>query len=144
MIDPMTGEIILGNDIDMMLSYIQQAEKTITMIRNSMQQVKDVIYQKAQFGEGKTARVHGDKYKCKIEMPSKIMWDQKKLSHIYSVYPHGTIVDNVVKIASYKVDMREYKKIINTVGNSDFQIFKDELLAANLGTTGTPRFTIEE
>lgn len=144
MIDPITGEIILSNDIDMMLSYIQQAEKTIAMIRSSMQQVKDVIYSKAQFGETKTARVQGDKYKCKIELPSKIVWDQKILSHIYSVYPHGTIVDNVVKIASYKVDMREYKKIINTVGSDDFNKFKDELIAANLGTMGMPRFTIEE
>jgi hypothetical protein len=143
MIDPMTGEIILTNDMDMMLSYIQQAEKTIAMIRASMQQVKDAIYQHAQFNGSKTARVQGEKYKCKIEMPTKIVWDQKKLSHIYSVYPHGTIVDSVVKIASYKVDTREYKKIINTVGNEDFNKFKDELVAANLGTMGTPRFTIE-
>lgn len=143
MIDPMTGEIILTNDMDMMLSYIQQAEKTIAMIRVSMQQVKDAIYQHAQFNDGKTARVKGSKYTCKIEMPTKTVWDQKRLSHIYSIYPHGTIVDSVVKIASYKVDMREYKKIINTVGDDDFNKFKDGLIAANLGTIGTPKFTIE-
>jgi len=143
MIDPMTGEIIPANDIDLMLSYIQQGEKTIAMMRASMQQVKDAIYQHAKFNGSKTARVQGAKYTCKIEMPTKAVWDQKKLSHIYTAYPHGTIVDSVVKIASYKVDMREYKKIINTVGSNEFNMFKDELIGANLGTTGTPRFTIE-
>jgi hypothetical protein len=114
------------------------------MINVAIGHAKELIYNRAEFGETKTARVQGNKYKCKIEMPSKIAWDQKRLSHIYAVYPHGTIVDGVVKIATYKVDMREYKKIINTVGNDDFNKFKDELVAANLGTTGTPRFTIEE
>lgn len=144
MIDPMTGEIILNNDIDMLISYIQQAEKTIAMIRVSMGNAKEELYKIAQFGDSKTARIQGKKYKCKIELPSKVAWEQKKLAHIYSVYPHGTIVDSVVKIATYKVDMREYKKIVNTVGNEDFTKFKDELISANLGIIGTPRFTIEE
>ena len=142
MVDPLTGEII-SDDIDSVLSYISKAEKTISYLYASIIMAKEIIYKKVNFCEGNTARIKGDKYTCKIELPTKVRWDQKKLSKIYSIYPHGTIVDSVVKIASYKVDMREYKKIINTVGNEDFNKFKEELIASNLGIIGTPRFTIE-
>ncbi len=137
MIDPMTGEIIQESDIDSLLGYIETSEKTIAMLRVSVWKAKEAIYQRAEFGEGKTARVQGDKYKCKVEMPSKIMWDQAKLAKVYKV---GF---EVVDIASYKVNMREYKKMINTVGNESYNKCKEELISANLGVSGTPRFTIE-
>ncbi len=143
-----TGEIniISGQEAEMniFLEMLKESNDKINYYKDMANYARTQLLKLAQFGEGKTARVQGEKYKCKIELPSKIGWDQKKLSHIYSVYPYGTIVDSVVKIASYKVDMREYKKIVNTVGGDDFNKFKDELISANLGIIGTPRFTIEQ
>ncbi len=143
MINPVTGEVCELDNIDDLLGAMKDVEYNITVMRHHLAQIKEAIYKKVEFKDTKTARIQGDKYKCKIEMPSKINWDQKKLSHMYSIYPHGTVVDAVIKIQSYKIDMREYKKLINTVGGDEFNKFKEELMSANLGIIGSPRFTIE-
>lgn len=145
MIDPMTGEILSDTNIDSLLYYIMESEKTIAMMKTSIHQAKVAIYEKAEFGDSKTARVHGNKYKCKIEMPSKIVWDQKKLADIYwadAPYPYESTA-KVVNVSTYKVNMREYKKLINTTGEPHFNKFKQDLMSANLGITGTPRYIIE-
>jgi hypothetical protein len=138
--DTTTGEIYT---IDELIHIIEHSEEQINNYKIMANFAKTKLMQLAEFNNGvKTARIQGKNYRCKVELPSKITWDQKKLSRMYSIYPHGTIIDGVIKIASYKVDMREYKKIINTTGDEEFNNFKNELLSANLGITGAPKFTI--
>ena len=139
--DTTTGEI---NTVDELIELIKVAEYKMNELRLIICNAKTKLLESLPEGGGHTARIQGDKYKCKVEFPTKVAWDQKKLSHLYSIYPHGTIVDTLIRIGTYKVDMREYKKIINTVGNDEFNNFKEQLLSANLGTLGTPKFTIEE
>lgn len=142
MTDPITGEIYShhSNEIDALIEVIQVTEIEINNRRTLLNDCKQKLLTLAQFGETKTARIQGNQYKCKIELPSKIVWDQKKLAKIY----HDGYCVSTVDIASYKVNMLKYKKMINTVGSESFNKYKEELISANLGTTGTPKFTIEE
>jgi hypothetical protein len=127
--------------LDHLIDELQLAEHQINAWRSKITETKSQILSLAKFSSGvNTARVLGEKYKCKIQLPSKIAWDQKALSKINSKYPAYGIVD----IAAYKVNVREYKKIINTVGDNEFNNFKTELMAANMGTIGTPIITVEE
>lgn len=126
--------------VDELIEVMQLAEKQINNLRSVASEAKAKLFSLAQFSSGvNTARVQGEKYKCKIQMPSKISWNQKALSQINSKYPAYGIVD----IAYYKVNTIEYKKIINTVGTDEFNDFKHELMAANMGIVGTPIITIE-
>jgi len=144
--NPDTGEIYSESDdsFEGLTKKLLFAKSVIERFRQVKNDAEMKLVKMAEFNKGNTARIQGQGYALKIELPSKVAWDQKKLSNIYSVYPHGTIVDSVVKIASYKVDMREYKKIVNTVGNEDFNKFREELVSANLGVVGSSRFTIEK
>src|SRR5258706_12913092 len=129
--DTTTGEV---NTIDELLEDIILAESNINVYRVMAHNAKSKLMSLLKLEDGhKTGRIQGQKYKCKVEMPTKIMWDQQKLGKVYSIYPHGTVVDSLVKIANYKIDMREYKKFINTTGDKEFMDFKDFMLSANLG-----------
>jgi hypothetical protein len=126
--------------IDQLIDDLRLEEHNINYWRQKMVATKSQIVSLAKFSSGvNTARVQGELYKCKIQMPSKIAWNQKSLAEIHSKYYRPGIVE----ISSYKVNAREYKKIINSVGNDDFNNFKNDLMAANMGTIGTPVITIE-
>jgi hypothetical protein len=139
-----TGEVIL-HKVDEIMEKVAWYENEIYRFRQRQNELKQELRAMAQFSEGsKTARVQGDIYVAKIELPSKINWDQKKLKEIYDNYKLF-MVDKIIEIKDYKVDMRSYKKIINTSYDRDiFNAMKNELMSANLGTIGSPRITIEK
>lgn len=139
-----TGEVILPN-VDEIMEKVAWYENEIYRFRQRQNELKQELRAMAQFaGDSKTARIQGEKYVAKIELPSKINWDQKKLKEIYK---NRFLVDNhiITRSINYKVDLVKYKKVINT--NYSIEIdehYKNDLIAANLGTLGAPRITIEE
>lgn len=142
-INPMTGEIV-DESIDALISLIKEADEVICLLTQEKAKAKQKLLNKASFESGSnTARVYGDNFKCKIEMPSKVLWDQKSLENLYNKPSFARISHDVIKIDSYRVNMREYKKIINSSGDPIFNEFRDCLKSSNLGTTGSPRVTIE-
>jgi len=141
--DTTTGEIYSGaqDSIDSLIETIEHAEAQSMEYRRHAYEAKQKLIAMAQFNEGvKTSRVQGQKYRAKIELPSRVVWNQKELDAIFKQYH----VQAAISIAAYKVDMREYKKMVNTVGDKDFNLLKEKLIKANLGTAGTAKVTIEE
>ncbi len=145
-INLMTGEIIEDN-IDSLITFLQASEEFICSLTQERLKAKQKLLEMAKFDNGtNTARIQGDTRQCKIELPSKINWDQQKLREIYM---GGTpeLVNNefnvITEVPYYKVNMREYKKLINTSGGIIFNNYKQKLILANLGISGTPKITIE-
>ncbi|TMI77268.1 MAG: hypothetical protein E6H10_19210 [Bacteroidetes bacterium] len=142
-IDPETGVILYIEDADSVLEFIKHTMSNINILKEHLEEAKQVLIDMATFTSSNTARVEGKIHKCKIELPSKIKWDQNKLSHLLWKYP--SLTNEVIKIGNYKVNMPQYKAIMNTSKNHDiaFCEFKKELMEANLGKEGKIRVIIE-
>lgn len=145
--DKETGEIKIlpepfirdGENIELCLEELRHAQDKIKYYKTIEAEAKRKLLELANFADGNTARLQGTQLKCKIERPTKILWDQKKLAEIACTRE----VPYILKISTYRVDMREYKKLINTVGNEEFNKFKEDLMSANCGVVGSLKFTIE-
>lgn len=155
--DTTTGEIYSGSisSVDGLIETITATERKINELRLIASEAKSKLCAMAKFNGGvKTARIQGEKYKCKVELPSKIAWNQKELEDIFykeqELIAQHSLYDSTFKpaisIGSYKVDLREYKKILHTVysNDSEKETYKLKLMKANLGYIGAPRVTIEE
>jgi hypothetical protein len=141
--DTTTGEIYSNSQdsIDELIETIEHAEAQSMEHRRHAYEARQKLIAMAQFNDGiKTSRVQGQKYRAKIELPSRVVWDQKELAKLFENYH----LQPAISIAAYKVNMREYKKMINTTGDTDFNLLKEKLIKANLGTAGTAKVTIEE
>ena len=143
--DTTTGEIYSGSisSVDGLIETITATERKINELRLIASEAKSKLCAMAKFNSGvKTARIQGEKYRCKVELPSKMAWNQKKLSQLYHNNPFPK---EVISIKDYKINLREYKNIINTsYCSEEFNKFQQGLIEANLGYVGTPRVTIEE
>lgn len=143
--DTTTGEIYSGSigSVDGLIETITATERKINELRLIASEAKSKLCAMAKFNGGvKTARIQGEKYQCKVELPSKIVWNQKELHQLYKEPP----LRATISIASYKVSMQSYKRIMNTTFEEGTwqEEFKNKLMKANLGYSGTPRVTIEE
>lgn len=143
LMNPETGEVYSNyqNKIDYLISMIKYFDSQCLEYKKCAFDAKQELLAMAQFRDGiKTSRIKGEKYIAKVEIPSKVSWNQKELESIFNEHH----LQPAISIASYKVDMREYKKMINTVGDESFNALKERLMKANLGSTGSPKITIEE
>ena len=92
-------------------------------------------------GDTKTRRLTGKERTVKVEMPDD-SWDQSILKEAFNAYPQHR--DKCLKIGEINIQLREWKKIMNTTGEQDFNLFRDMIKSANRGPTGNPRVTIEK
>lgn len=92
-------------------------------------------------GDTKTRRLTGKDRTVKVEMPDD-SWDQSILKEAFNAYPQHR--DKCLKIGEINIQLREWKKIMNTTGEQDFNLFRDMVKSANRGPTGNPRVTIEK
>jgi hypothetical protein len=88
----------------------------------------------------RTVRLRGEHRRVKIEY-SPDAWDQSLLRECWFSYPQ--FAEQAITIASFRVKLIEYKKMLHESGPDAFECFKNMLQSANKGSTGLPRITVE-
>lgn len=138
--DPSVAKYISPEDPDELIDAFERMDR---YYREAARIRKELVLAIAALTEGdaKTRRVRGQRRRAKVTIASD-SWDQSMLMEAWNSYPKFR--DGVLKIASIRVGLREYKKIAGESGPKDFEMFRDMLTRANLGSTGTPRVTVEE
>ena len=140
MLDPSTGEIISLTDVDAMISCLERVKQVNDQAYACQVQLRNALAGLTE-GDAKTRRIRGKTRIAKVEMPSD-SYDQKVLKHIWESFPQ--LREECLKIDTVGVKAREYKKIVGTTGEGEFEAFRDLLSKANRGPTGTPTVTIEQ
>jgi hypothetical protein len=128
--------------VDELIDSYQHYDDVEKEARNARVQIAAALAARSpQSGGCRTARVRGDRRRVKIEFPED-SWDQSRLKEAYYAYPQFR--DEFLTIASIRVRLREYGKVVRESGPEAFETFKGMLVAANRGAKGLPRIVIEQ
>jgi len=138
-LDPTTGELVCIDDIDGLIDMYERCKHTNDVCYAVQIKVRELLAGMTE-GDSKTRRVRGNRRQAVISMPDDA-WDQASLKRAFAEYPKYR--DQVLKIDSVRVLLREFKKIVGTTGPADFNDFRDIVSAANRGPCGTPTIKIE-
>lgn len=142
MINPSTGEIIDETNIDSVIGLLEAIKIKIAQDREIQNRAEAILFKMAKFDNGLSCRVRGLTKRCKIAL-SNYNWDQSILKHLWNEY--DDLVEDVIDINTFRVNLKEYAKIVNEFSNENhFMEFKEKLQKANLGRTGKPLIIIEE
>ena len=134
------GEIVALDDIDGLIDLYEQLDGIDKRIYGTKIRIRDALAKMTE-GDAKTRRVKGKRRTAKITMPDD-GWEQSILKEAWNSFPD--YAEDVLAIASLRVKLREYKKLVNTSGDASFTTFRDMVTSANRGPIGTPTISIEE
>jgi hypothetical protein len=140
LVDPTNGEIISRQDIDGLIDAFERIKAVNDVCYATLIQIRVALAALTE-GTAKTRRVKGRRRKAKVEMPGD-SWDQSQLKEAFNSYPQYR--DDVLKIDTIGVKLREYAKLINTAGDESFTQFRDMVTRANRGPSGTPSVKVED
>lgn len=132
------GDTIATNDVDALIAAFEESDRVYRTAREFRAQVAHALLANTE-GDAKTRYVRGQLKRAKVELADD-SWDQKTLMQCWETYPHYS--RSVMKIASLRVAMREYRKIEKEAGAGEFMTFRDLLTKANLGPIGTPKISV--
>lgn len=136
---PLTGEIIEPNDVDGLIDCYERLKLKNDQIYAVLLKIRLALAAQTE-GDAKTRRVQGRRRRAVVEMPSE-SWEQSILKEAFNSFPQYR--DQVLKIDTIGVKLREYKKLVNTSGPPDLTTFRDMVARANRGQTGTPTVKVE-
>ena len=140
-LDPLTGEIVESGDADQLIDAWDRLKEMEAACRAFKTALATALAALAPDCEAKTRRVRGQRRRCKIEMPDS-SWEQSRLKEAWESYPQFR--DELLTINSLRVRMREYNKILNEKGPSDWESFRAIIISADRGPQGLPAVTVEE
>ena len=138
--DPTTGELLSVTDVDSLASALLRINRVLASMSAAQVEIRAAIACLAR-GEGKTLRVRGEKYRCKVEIPDDHL-EQSKLREAWDKYPG--LVDQVLKVERLGLKKVEWGKWQNEVGPLDFEKCKAEIKAAITQSLSIPRVTVED
>lgn len=143
-LDPITGELVDVNDADSLIDAYQRLDAHDKEVYAAKRAIKLAIAALTT-GEAKTRRVRGESGRNAVVTMPDDSWDQSKLKEAWNSYPKFR--DEFLAISELRVQMREFKKTLNTSSSDEaFSQFQKMLIAANKGPSpgATPSVKIEE
>ncbi len=141
LVNPITGEIVDETSIDDLIDcyeYIDRKDKQLYAVK---QRIKQLLLARTE-GDATTRRVAGQRRKAKVTLSAET-FDQAVLKTLWARFPE--LAAQFMRIESLAVQLREFKKLVNTSSDqANFIAFRDALTAAHRGRTGSPSISIEE
>ena len=137
--DPLTGELVSTDDVDGMIDFYERVMLLEKELRAAKVQLQRAFAAHSK-GVARTRRVEGERRKVRIELPGP-GWDQPRLKEAWGAYPRFRVP--YLRVDAVGVNLREYKKLIETTGPGDLMAFKSLVSAARKPSTGNPRVAIE-
>lgn len=138
-VDPTTGEVLDRDDVDGLLSaYLRIRDRSQALYVVELQ-IREAVAEKAQ-GDGKTLRVRGERLRCEVMLPGD-NWRQSVLKEFAERF--GTLARDWLRVATYAVNMREWKKVLNESGPEEFEAAKKMLSGACEKSTSPPTIKVE-
>lgn len=144
-LNPFDGEVIDLNaaesmDVDALLTLYERLDRINKQAYSVMIRVREKLASMTE-GDAATRRVRGVRRVAKVAMPS-VSFESAALKSLWNEFPD--LREQVLKIESIGVQMREYAKLVNTSSDdARFVEFRDKLTKACRGRVGTPSITIE-
>lgn len=132
---PISGEVIDLADIDSMIDAIDRLKPAADKIYAVLQSLRISLAGLTE-GDAVTRRIRGKRRSAKVEMPD-VSFEQSVLKELWNSHPK--LAQEYMRISTLAVQMKEYKKLIDTASSeADFTFFRDAMTSACRGRVGTP------
>lgn len=141
LMNPNTGKRVDPDDIDGLIDALEIVKQHMTRVFTHKAVLEEALFARVSELKTKTRRVKGERRKVRIEMPSDRQ-DNDRLKVIVEKYK--VIWPQLIRVATYSIKMREFKKALNTEGNEAWNEYRDAVKTAILEPTAKPKFIIEE
>jgi hypothetical protein len=138
--NPATGEVVSATDADALIDAFEQVKLMHEELSEAKRNIAHAIAKLTE-GEKKTRRVRGKRRRAKVEMPGTD-FDQSVLKEAWHAFPERR--DEVLKVATITVKLREWKKVKGETGPDDFETFKRMIAMSERPSRATPSITIED
>jgi hypothetical protein len=135
LVDPLTGEIVDKKNHDALIDAYERMDNHCKIVNTFRQNLVRAIYDQTTEAT-KTRRLRGEQRTIIVKSPDDT-WDQKILKKAWETYPQFR--EEFLRIESFGVRLREYKKNFGTSGPKEFEEFKKVVESANRGPIGSPR-----
>lgn len=143
---PLTGEVVDMDDVDSIvdaLEFSTDFRKRMDLFTTQLRlRLANLALAASEDKEAITQRVRGTRRIVKVTMPD-IAFEQRALKDIVANYP-PELREGIILVDSYKVAIREFKKLAAQSGPPQFLAFRDALNSACRGRVGTPSCSIED
>jgi hypothetical protein len=139
--NPDTGKKIDPDDVDGLIDALEIVKRHMGRVFAHKAVLEEALSARVSKGKTKIRRVKGDRRTARIEMPSDRQ-DSTRLKAIVAKYK--VIWPQLIRVSTYSIKMREYKKALGTEGNEAWNEFRDAVKTAILEPTAKPRVIIEE
>ncbi len=139
--NPFTGEVVRVDDVDGLIGLYEGLDKVNKQAYAVLCRVREKLATHAE-GDARTRRVRGVKRKAVLEFQSE-SFHQSDLKALWTEYDGESFREEVLKIDTIGVKLREYRKLINTSGDERFTEFRDKLTRACKGAVGLPTVKVE-
>lgn len=137
---PLSGEIVDDRDTDQLIDTYERLDRFNKTLYGVMLHVRQSLADKT-VGTAKTRRVKGERREAEVKMPDD-KWDGTSLRKIWDEFPEFR--DGYLRISGIAPQAREVAKLPSTNGTERFNEFRDRILRANEGPTGTATIKIEK
>lgn len=139
-----TGKEIDAKDADALIDGLELVERHIEQAIAQREVFRDAIRALAPKDvKTKTRRVRGERRCAKIEMPGEDQ-DNATLRAIATDPEYRLIWPQLIRVQSYAIKMREFKKAKATKGTEVWNKYRDRVAKAIKPSTSKPRVKIEE
>jgi len=136
---PLDGMLVAVDDPDGLIDLYEQLDLFDKHLYATKLKIREALAALTE-GDAKTRRVMGKRRAAKVTMPAD-SWDNGILREAWESYP--ALRDGYLRIAKIEPRLREVKKLANTSGTPEIETFRNMVLSANRGPTGTPSISIE-
>jgi hypothetical protein len=130
----------MSDDVDGLCATLDGVKNEIDKLRRFEYELRNILYAMSA-GETKTRRVVGTDWEAVVVEPDSY-WEQPTLKELWNDYS-AEVVNKYLRVASIAPNLKEVKKLKNTVtDNEELQEFKTKLLAAERPANSPPRVTV--
>ncbi len=141
LIDPVDGRLIEADDADALIESLETADAANATLQSWRGNLKRRLANMRPETDTKTQRVRGKTRTVKIVNQSDYI-SSPILESAWNAYPQFR--EEFLKVAGYKIKVREFKKALTTAGEPDFNTFCKVVASAVTKNEGVPKITIEE
>lgn len=140
---PVGGKRIDPQDVDGLIDALESVKKSLEMVFDHKRALEGALCKHAKDLTTKTRRVQGEHRIALITMPNDRQ-DSATLKVIAESKEHKLIWPQLIRVATYSIKMKEFKKAKNTKGTEDWNGYRDAVARAILEPTANPTVKIEK
>jgi len=139
--NPMTGEVIKGDDIEGLMAELAAVKKQLSDLKDFKLLIEAQLADETP-RQARTEHILRGKWKASITHPQP-GWDKPTLKEVWQSASDNPYREKLLRIDSVAVNMREWNMAVRTKGDEDFASLVLAIEGARTDPSGNPKVELK-